>query len=307
MNSLGAASIRRLVDALQGTPLYRQYQQAFRKATGLAMMLRLADTDHMPSAKEREDQSEFCKEMAASPFNCGACDASRQAVKKNCGLEGASGHCFAHMSVSALPVMVGETLVAYLWTGQVFTPGIREQGFGSIEKMLRRAGAGIEEIERLRHLWEATPEVTQERYESVVTLLRVFARQLGDTAASLLLKATPQEPDAVRRARHYVRDNLGDRMTLEEVAQHAGLSQHHFSRLFRSSTGMTLTDYINRSRIEAARQLLLKADARVSEVAFEVGYQSLSQFNRSFLRITGRSPLDYRRQILRPEIVRRAS
>ena len=53
--------------------------------------------------------------------------------------------------------------------------------------------------------------------------------------------------------------------------------------------------------------MLLKADARVSEIAFEVGYQSLSQFNRSFLRITGRSPLDYRRQILQPEIVRRAS
>jgi AraC-like DNA-binding protein len=197
--------------------------------------------------------------------------------------------------------------VAYLWTGQVFAPGVRETGFGSVEKLLRRAGAGGEEIERLHLLWEATPEFSHERYESIVTLLRVFARQLGDKASGLLLAAAPQEPEAVRRARYYVRDNLGERMTLEEIAQHAGLSQHHFSRLFRSATGLTLTDYINRSRIEAARQLLLKADARVSEVAFEVGYQSLSQFNRSFLRITGRSPLDYRRQILRPEVVRRAS
>lgn len=307
MKSLGALSIRRLVEALQTTPLYKQYQQAFRKATGLTMMLRFPDTDEMPAANERAEQNEFCKAMTSNPANCGACDASRAAIKKNMGPDGASGHCFAHMSVSALPVMVGETVIALLWTGQVFAPGTREQGFGTIEKMLVKAGAGHEEIERLRLLWEATPEVNQERYDSIVTLLRVFARQLGDTAAGLMLQATPQEPEAVRRARHYVRDNLGDRITLEEVAQHAGLSQHHFSRLFRQSTGLTLTDYINRSRIEAARQLLLKADARVSEVAFEVGYQSLSQFNRSFLRITGRSPLDYRKQVLRPEVVRRAS
>lgn len=307
MKTLGAPAIRRLVEVLQATPLYRQYQQAFRKATGMAMMLRFPDTDEMPSAVERSEQNDFCTVMAGSGYNCEACEASRRAVKLKAGMEGASCHCFARMSISAIPVVVSERIIAYLWTGQVFAPGAREAGFGNIEKMLRKAGAGVQEIDQLRQLWEATPEVSTERYESIVTLLRVFARQLGDTAAGLLLTSAPQEPDAVKRARHYVRDNLGDRITLEDVAAHAGLSPHHFSRLFRSATGITLTDYINRSRIESARQLLLKADARVSEIAFEVGYQSLSQFNRSFLRITGRSPLDYRRQILRPEVVRRAS
>jgi len=307
MKTLGAPAIRRLVEALQTTPLYREYQQAFRKATGMSMMLRMPDTDEMLSAAERAEQNEFCTVMTGSESNCGACDASRQAVKLKAGMEGASSDCFAHMSISALPIVVGDRIIAYLWTGQVFAPGVREAGFGTIERMLRKAGSGAGEIEHLRQLWEATPEVTAERYESIVTLLRVFARQLGDTAAGLLLTAAPQEPETVKRARYYVRDHLGDRITLEEVAAHAGLSPHHFSRLFRSTTGLTLTDYINRSRIESARQLLLKADARVSEIAFEVGYQSLSQFNRSFLRVTGCSPLDYRRRILRPEIVRRAS
>ncbi len=307
MKTLGAASIRRLVEALQATPLYRQYQQAFRQATGLSMMLRLAADDEMPSLRERAEQNAFCQALTSRGLDCDACAASRAAVKQRSGVEGSSGECFAHLSLSALPVRVGENLVAYLWTGQVFAPGVRARGFGSIEKMLRRAGAGEEERERLRELWEATPEVPTERYESIVTLLRVFARQLGDSAATLLLQAAPQEPEAVHQARRYVRDRLGERLTLEEVARHVGLSRHHFSRLFRQASGLTLTEYINRSRIEVARQLLLRADARVSEVAFEVGYQSLSQFNRSFLRIAGRSPLDYRRQILRPEAARRAS
>lgn len=300
MPSLSPSSIRRLVTALQATPLYRQYQQAFRKATGMTMRLRLPVDDDIPAANEQSDQNEFCLAMTASIHNCGACHASRDALKRGCAGDVASGRCFAHMSISALPVKAGETLIAYLWTGQVFTPGDREQGFGSIEKLLTRSGADAGEIAHLRALWEATPDVTTDRYESIVTLLRLFAAQLSATASGLLLKATPQEPEAIRRARHYVRDHLADRITLPEVALHAGLSPHHFSRVFKEASGLTLTDYINRSRIESARQLLLKADARVSEIAYEVGYQSLSQFNRSFLRITGRSPQDYRRQILRP-------
>ncbi len=305
MKTLGIASTRRLVESLQATPLYRQYQQAFQKATGMSMRLRLPDSDDVPATNERDDQNPFCKELIAKNLVSDSCCASRNAVKMRSGPEGAGGVCFARFRISALPVFVGEMLLAYLWTGQVFGEGVRAEGFGTVEAKLRRAGAGEEEIDHLRTLWVATPEVPEERYDSIVTLLRVFARQLGDTALALLVKGTPQEPDAIRRGRGYVRDNLGERITLDEVARHAGLSPHHFSRSFRHATGITLSDYINRSRIEAARQLLLKADARVSEIAFEIGYQSLSQFNRSFLRITGRSPMEYRRQVLRPAAVRR--
>jgi AraC-like DNA-binding protein len=63
---------------------------------------------------------------------------------------------------------------------------------------------------------------------------------------------------------------------------------------------LNLIDYINRCRVEQAKQMLLKQDARVSEVAFETGYQSLSQFNRSFRNIMGESPTEYRRRLLKP-------
>jgi AraC-like DNA-binding protein len=82
------------------------------------------------------------------------------------------------------------------------------------------------------------------------------------------------------------------------VAHEAGLSESHFCRLFKEATGLTLTDYVNRCRIEHAKKELLKSDRRVSEIAFEVGYQSLSQFNRSFARIVGQSPTLWRRKQL---------
>ena len=65
------------------------------------------------------------------------------------------------------------------------------------------------------------------------------------------------------------------------------------------ATGMTLTEYVNRRRIEWAKRKLLNPQARVTEVAYDVGYQSLSQFNRSFLKYVGESPSRFREHNLK--------
>jgi AraC-like DNA-binding protein len=74
------------------------------------------------------------------------------------------------------------------------------------------------------------------------------------------------------------------------------VSSFYFCKIFKKSTGMTLTEYVNRRRIEWAKRKLVNPQARVTEVAYEVGYQSLSQFNRSFLKYVGVSPTRFREQ-----------
>jgi AraC-like DNA-binding protein len=173
-----------------------------------------------------------------------------------------------------------------------------------VGRVLTEAGVAGKEIKRLRGLWEQTPEISQEKYESVVVLLEAFGKQLSDAANRLIIETRPQEPVAVTKARRFIRENLGERLTLEDVSRHAGLSPHHFCKVFRKAAGVNLIEYINRCRVEKARDMLLKPDARVSEVAFEIGYQSLSQFNRSFRSVTGENPTEYRRRILKPELLR---
>ena len=79
-----------------------------------------------------------------------------------------------------------------------------------------------------------------------------------------------------------------------QVAQAAFASTFYFCKIFKDNTGMTFTHYLARTRVEAAKELLLNPATRISEAAYESGFQSLSQFNRMFRRVTGQSPTDFR-------------
>jgi AraC-like DNA-binding protein len=130
----------------------------------------------------------------------------------------------------------------------------------------------------------------------MILLLRSFAEQLSQHAESLAIIEEGSEPVAIARARKFIHANLDQPLPLGTVARRAGLSESHFCRLFKEATGLTLTDYVNRCRIEWAKRELLRPEARISEIAFQIGYQSLSQFNRSFARIVGDPPSAFRRR-----------
>jgi AraC-like DNA-binding protein len=102
------------------------------------------------------------------------------------------------------------------------------------------------------------------------------------------------EPPAVARARALVEARLEDDLHLPEVARHAGMSKCYFCRVFKATTGITFNSYVAKARVARAQQRLLDPQARVSEVAFEVGFQSLSQFNRQFRRLVGECPTCFR-------------
>jgi AraC-like DNA-binding protein len=72
------------------------------------------------------------------------------------------------------------------------------------------------------------------------------------------------------------------------------MSANYFSEKFKEVTGLKFIEFVARTRIEKARNLLQNPNLYISEIAFEVGFQSLSQFNRRFKKIIGQSPRDYR-------------
>ena len=97
-----------------------------------------------------------------------------------------------------------------------------------------------------------------------------------------------------------MREHQAEKISLGNVAKAVNMSAFYFCKMFKKLAGINFTDYLSRVRIERAQNLLLNPNLRVSEIAFEVGFQSLTHFNRVFKKITGQSPTDYRGQLLVP-------
>jgi len=128
-------------------------------------------------------------------------------------------------------------------------------------------------------------------------LLESFSIQLADEANRALLMTDESCAKVVKQAITYLTANLEKKITLDEVANVVGACSFRLCRLFGKHTGITMTEYVNRLRVERARKRLADPGRQISEIAFEVGFSSLSQFNRNFRKVAGESPSEYREGI----------
>ena len=275
------------------------YQDAFRAATGLPLRLVSADSERWCLDDQNINRSPFCEKLNLCKSACSACIDVNSRLMKEANVSGPSTcHCFAGMSESAVPIKLGSSTVAYLKTGQVFSRTPDESSFDEVLAKLGRKTIPEKEISQLHDAYFQTRTVDPKRYQSMVTLLASFGEQLTTLCEQLSMIEEGSEPTAIAKARKFIHSHLDQALPLGDVAKVAGLSESHFCRLFKDSTSLTLTDYINRCRIEWAKRELLRSEVRISEIAYQIGYQSLSQFNRSFARITGKSPTTFRREQL---------
>jgi AraC-like DNA-binding protein len=102
------------------------------------------------------------------------------------------------------------------------------------------------------------------------------------------------EPVEIWKARKFIHEHSDEELSLTKVAKVVNISPNHLSDKFKEVTGVNFVDYIARTRTEKARELLQNSNPRISEIALAIGFQSLSQFNRVFKKLTGKSPSAYR-------------
>lgn len=290
-------SDRKIFERVRDGALFQSYREAFQAATGLPLVLFFAGDSEWNPCQGEENENPFCQHLNRDDHHCEACMALARQLRYDAVRDTCSVSCFAGFVETAVPVRLGGSTLAFLKTGEVLERKPTARDFAKVRDVLRLEGRSDDEIEELRDAYFASPVVDGERYSGITGLLSTFAIHLSRHVDDLVLASENDEPQAVRKAKQYIAAHLDEAISLGDVANHVAVSEYYFCKIFKRATGLTFTDFVNRQRIAWAKRELLKPDVRVTEVAFNVGYQSLSQFNRSFARIVGESPSDYRRRL----------
>ena len=129
-----------------------------------------------------------------------------------------------------------------------------------------------------------------------IGLLETFARQLGDESNRSIIESITASSGAVIRAIDFITENISSKLHLDGVAAAAEIGSFQLCRIFKRETGITMTEYINRKRVQRARALLSDPYIQVAEIAEQAGFTSLSQFSRNFLKFAGESPSEFRQR-----------
>ena len=97
----------------------------------------------------------------------------------------------------------------------------------------------------------------------------------------------------LQQAVNYIQDNLAEDISLQAIATEMNMSRYHFCRLFKKSTGITPYQYLIKSRIERAKELLSRKHKSIADVALQVGFTNQSHFTKHFKRLVGTAPKQF--------------
>lgn len=127
--------------------------------------------------------------------------------------------------------------------------------------------------------------------EMVLALIDAYRRLVAEANQSYGSKL-------IKRAQNYMKANFSSDITLKEVADVVNLSQHYFSRLFKSEVGVSFSEYLIRTRLNAAKKLMVDPALPISHISLQVGYNDASYFSRTFRKYEHVSPSLYREEVL---------
>ena len=173
-------------------------------------------------------------------------------------------------------------------------------------------------IERLRNLKMAIKfgEEQSEKISRVIESMRSMstARRIAALIRLILLVSEDQVADIVgkyeeleknerlkRQIDTYIICNLHRDFKLDDIASHMGMKPSSFCVFFKKLTGKTFITYLNEYRMERICQHLIHTDAPISEICYSNGFNNIPYFNRTFKKMMGLSPTEYRTESMRHE------
>lgn len=284
-----------LYEHLLNSELFSVYRTSFEQITGHTVTLIHPDIEKTPNKESQRCNNTYCnilRETKACSKRCmqHTLDLSFKTTKQS-----VTQACDGGLTSSLIAVTVQNKVVAYIRTGQVklSTGAISIDKIKSLKENLPESIAAD-----LHDEFEKMDSYDEKQYVNQLVVLGAFSLQLATVAEKAMDK---NSPDSVLtdRCKNYISKHLNEKICLDALAEHTKVTNSYMCKQFKKHTGMTLVEYINHNRVDQAKALLIeKPAAKIIDIAYECGFQSLSQFNRTFQRFVSSSPTCYRKSAI---------
>ena len=201
--------------------------------------------------------------------------------------------CHAGLCELIVPVTKNSVLLGIIFLGQCIIEG--ETHYKAVYERIKEYGADREEFHTY---FRRLPKIKKNRLISMGNVLDLGIKSLVDMQGAHILAGDSENKNHIATAIAYIDTNYMSPITSGEISEMLFLNPSYLSRIFKRETGMTVTDYIIKVRIDHAMSLLAETDVPIESIAVNVGYTDKNYFSRIFKKTVGVSPSTYRQKTL---------
>ena len=200
--------------------------------------------------------------------------------------------CHAGLMEVITPILYEDVVIAYLQIGQFRDA---EQIYSSRERIRKTAEVYGFSAEALLTLYEKNPELSREKLRALLNIIQILIRSFWEDG--LILRNRSMRSVKIEQ---YITERLGESLSVETLCREFSMSKFALYTLFREEFHTTVNEFILGKRLALAKQLLAIRSGNITQVAESCGFADYNYFIRVFRQRTGTTPLQYRKQAMKP-------
>jgi len=263
-----------------------QVMQDFYNSTGINMVLLRDDFSYVGNRNHWESNC-YCKTIQNTKQGNNSCELSDLELLKKCKTtKKAQMHvCHAGLVDVALPIIYNDTIIGYIIFGQMKS----EIKFNQIEEYITSLGIKKEEM---LEFYNKIPKYDSDKIASISNIATMLVKYI---LLENLLR--PYVDDRIQSAVSYIEKNLEKDLSIQKISKNVNISKSVLYKYFHNYFNCTISEYINKKRIEKIVEYLRKTNLSIEEISQKVGFSSMSYFGKIFRQQKNMSPLKYKKTI----------
>lgn len=256
----------------------------FYSATGARIML--YDENFLPISFTRHELCGYCRHLHKK-YNCKKeCIKFDNTLMKSCKKRNKTivEHCPFGLLNSVIPIDYNNTILGYLYYGQIKTSNIFPSEFFE-DKPDYILDAG------LRNYYDLIPLFTPKQINGISNLSKMLIKFL--LTENLVIMRTEE---VLEKCIQYINENIGKELTIARISKDINVSKTVLYTKFRSQFNLTIGEYVNQERIKKSIELLLHTNLSIEQISQQIGFSSAAYFTKIFKQQMDVTPLKFRKQ-----------